>query len=158
MIHLGVLGLLQPVMLEDVLREPIQGAVVLERREVVQLREPLDGGGQQERGARALAENGPGHRLLLPDEGKGKTDRLVHQRADLTEEVHVLHLFRGEIDEGIEGHAVVDREVLCEAHHLGRDELLDVAEEVRIGSHLHVSELRLLVLGQTRDPRRAREL
>ena len=61
------------------LREPIQGAVVLERREVVQLREPLDGGGQQERGARALAENGPGHRLLLPDEGKGKTDRLVHQ-------------------------------------------------------------------------------
>jgi hypothetical protein len=70
----------------------------------------------------------------------------------------VLHLLGREVRQRIERLAIVDLEVASQRNHLRRDELLHVAEQMRVGTHLDVVELRFFLRSKRRDRVGGREL
>jgi len=124
MVHAGVLRLLQPVALEDVPGEWIERLVVLEGRQVVELREPFDGGGEQQNRARLLAQHSPGHVFLAGKQREREAHGVVNAAANLAEEVHVLDSLGREVREGVERLPMADLEVTGQRDHLRRDEQL----------------------------------
>jgi hypothetical protein len=143
--------------LEDVLGERIHAGVVLEGLHVVALRHPLDGRREQEDRRAALAEHEPRRVRLAADARELEAELVVDAAADRAEESHVLDFLRGEVGQRVEGRALVDLVVVREAAHLGRDELLDVAEDVRVGRELDLSERAFLGRVEARDAVPARQ-
>src|SRR5262245_37898198 len=146
MIHPGVLRFLLPVGPEDFLRQRIEVGVILECREIVKLCEPLDSSCQKQYGPSILAQNCARHFLFSFEQPEREAERLVDTSADFAEEGHVLHFFGSKIRERIEGLALVDFVILGEIQNLRSDELLYVAEEVGISTHLDMGEARVFVL------------
>ncbi|HEX6032443.1 MAG TPA: hypothetical protein VFY90_13505 [Tepidiformaceae bacterium] len=124
----------------------------------MELREPLDSGGEQEHRPRLLAEHRSGHVLLPGNQREREAQRVVHAVPNLPEEIHVLHLLRREVRQRVECIPMVDLEITGKRAHLRRDELFHVAKQVSVGSHLDVAELRLFLRTERCDGVGAGEL
>src|SRR5262245_13166282 len=150
MIHSGVLSLLLPVGPENVLRQRIEVDRILECRKIVKLGEPLNSSCQKQYGPSILAQNCSRHFLFSFEQSEREAERLVDTSADFAEERHVLHFFGSKIRERIEGLTLVNFVILGEIQNLRSDELLYIAEQVSISTHLDMSEAHFFVLREER--------
>ena len=64
---------------------------------------------------------------------------LGHHRLDAAEQRLVLELLVGEADQRLERDLVAERVLAADLEHLGADEALDQAEQVRVGAALHLA-------------------
>ncbi len=120
-------------------------AVVLEAGEVVELGEPLDGRGQQQHGPRLLAPARRAPRPARPARGPAGSRRRASTRPRTSRKSAMcLTSSAAKLVSASKAARSASSKSWARPDHLGRDELLDVAEQVRVGAHLHVGQLDLL--------------
>ena len=99
-VELGVLRLLHPVMLQEALEQGIEVGVVPDAVDIMVLGHPLDHQDDQRDRERIVAKHLGGDRLGRADHGAGRAEALGEQGVELAEQVDVLGLLAGEVEQG----------------------------------------------------------
>jgi hypothetical protein len=144
-------GLVDPVEAEDVAEQFVELCLVADVLDVVQLGEPFDHAGQQQRGERRGGEDGAGDVLAAGHQATAGTEPRLELIAGPTEHLLVLDLLLGEAQQGPQPRLVAIDVAAGVVDHHRHDVLLDEGEDVAVAVAADLVQHPLLVVAQTAD-------